>query len=97
MLCTGKLESRFGKQCCGGEIVNDTRTCCGNSTAGLAYQPDASRMCCGSEYIETATSVCCMTQEAKYKVTLFVFTQKYRTYSNIGTCTFEVDCVVIGV
>lgn len=58
-LLTGKLYDKYQQQCCGGQLVSDQLTCCGDQMSGTAYSQDVTKQCCGTEYMETRTSVCC--------------------------------------
>ena len=63
-----KLHNGYERQCCGGEMSSDTMLCCGNNTVGQAYKPELDRFCCGSQYADSATSVCCADETGMSKV-----------------------------
>ncbi|PAA46229.1 hypothetical protein BOX15_Mlig008391g4 [Macrostomum lignano] len=57
--CNNKLYSKNGQQCCGNQIMPSTMRCCGTSTSGIAFYPEAGKDCCGMQYLESNTSRCC--------------------------------------
>ena len=65
---TGALYDGYMRACCGGQMVSSSEQCCGNSTHGVAYTKEGVRSCCGTRYMETATSVCCKSDAGNYKV-----------------------------
>ncbi|XP_074661048.1 usherin-like [Tubulanus polymorphus] len=58
--CSGQLHSRFGRQCCGKAIVDESLVCCGNSEKGVTFTKNFDNKCCGNEYITSNTTICCV-------------------------------------
>ncbi|XP_077569166.1 usherin [Stigmatopora nigra] len=60
LCCSGRLHDGYGAQCCGGYIVDEKLVCCGGANQGQvhAYIPGFS--CCGQDYINSSTSLCCV-------------------------------------
>ncbi|XP_077419247.1 usherin isoform X1 [Vanacampus margaritifer] len=60
LCCSGSLHDAYRVQCCGGHVVDRALVCCGGAEEGQVhtYIPDFS--CCGQEYINSSTSLCCM-------------------------------------
>ncbi|KAM9408306.1 LOW QUALITY PROTEIN: usherin [Pholidichthys leucotaenia] len=59
LCCSGSLHDGFGVQCCGGQIVDKTLVCCGDAEMGEVYKYTPGFICCGQEYINSSTSLCC--------------------------------------
>ena len=56
----GVLYEKLNSQCCGGEVVSDDLICCGGVNKGSAYNHNSTKTCCGAEYVDVASSVCCV-------------------------------------
>nr|XP_057944950.1 usherin isoform X3 [Doryrhamphus excisus] len=63
LCCGGSLHDGYGVQCCGGHVVNDALVCCGNARKGQVHTYIPGFSCCGQEYINSSTSLCCMGTE----------------------------------
>ena len=68
---TGKLFERHEKQCCGGEVVDNTMMCCGGEVNGHSYTKRADMSCCGPQYIANNTTLCCTSDTGHIKVINF--------------------------
>ncbi|KAF6731117.1 Usherin, partial [Oryzias melastigma] len=60
LCCSGSLHDGYGVQCCGGRLVDDALVCCGNAESGEVYKDTPGFICCGTEYINSSTSLCCL-------------------------------------
>nr|XP_061796460.1 usherin-like [Nerophis lumbriciformis] len=60
LCCSGSLHDGYGVQCCGGHIVDDALVCCGGADSGQVHTYIPGFSCCGQEYINSSTSLCCM-------------------------------------
>uniref|UniRef100_A0A3Q3B8L8 Usher syndrome 2A (autosomal recessive, mild) n=1 Tax=Kryptolebias marmoratus TaxID=37003 RepID=A0A3Q3B8L8_KRYMA len=63
LCCSGSLHDGYGVQCCGGRIVDDILVCCGDAEKGEVHQYKPGFVCCGQEYINSSTSLCCVDNE----------------------------------
>ncbi|XP_048258912.1 usherin-like [Haliotis rufescens] len=66
--CAGTLSVRYGHQCCGGAVVTDTAVCCGNDTVGAVYLQQSLKTCCGTQYVDADTTLCCSSDTGHSKV-----------------------------
>ncbi|XP_066526697.1 usherin [Hoplias malabaricus] len=57
--CDGLLYDGFVSQCCGGRLVQRQDVCCGDADRGTAHSFVLGMSCCGEQYINTSTSLCC--------------------------------------
>ena len=64
----GKLHEQHEKQCCGGEMVQDTLVCCGGETTGQTYTQRDGMSCCGQKYVRDVQSLCCTSDTGHIKV-----------------------------
>ncbi|XP_059204973.1 usherin [Centropristis striata] len=60
LCCSGSLHDGYGVRCCGGRIVDDTLVCCGDAERGEVHTFTPGLVCCGQEYINSSTSLCCV-------------------------------------
>uniref|UniRef100_A0A672FK37 Usher syndrome 2A (autosomal recessive, mild) n=1 Tax=Salarias fasciatus TaxID=181472 RepID=A0A672FK37_SALFA len=63
LCCSGSLHDGFGVKCCGGRIVDDSLVCCGDAESGEVHNYTPGFVCCGQEYINSSTTLCCMGHE----------------------------------
>lgn len=56
----GVLYEKLNSQCCGSEVVSDDLICCGGVKKGSAHDRNSTKFCCGAEYVDVASSVCCV-------------------------------------
>ncbi|XP_078016774.1 usherin [Epinephelus lanceolatus] len=80
LCCSGSLHDGYGVQCCGGRIVDDTLVCCGDAERGEVHTFTAGFICCGQEYINSSTSLCCMDYDG------------YPTMHPAGNATVTLQC-----
>ncbi|KAL5008917.1 hypothetical protein ScPMuIL_014498, partial [Solemya velum] len=66
--CAGMLHDGYGTQCCGEEVVADTLICCGGPDDGMSYTRMALYQCCGSDYVDSRSSLCCVSDTGHTKV-----------------------------
>ncbi|XP_061670381.1 usherin isoform X4 [Syngnathoides biaculeatus] len=59
LCCSGSLHDGYAVQCCGGHIVADALVCCGGADEGQVHTYIPGFSCCGQEYINSSTSLCC--------------------------------------
>ncbi|XP_068172657.1 usherin isoform X1 [Antennarius striatus] len=59
LCCSGTLYDSYGVQCCGGRVVDDTLVCCSDSGRGEVHTYTSGFICCGLDYINSSTSLCC--------------------------------------
>ena len=64
------LWNRFGRQCCGGKVIPDTATCCGDLTSGQDHLPKPGFSCCGQEYVNSSTTLCCVSDTGHSRVSI---------------------------
>uniref|UniRef100_A0A3B5QN66 Usherin n=1 Tax=Xiphophorus maculatus TaxID=8083 RepID=A0A3B5QN66_XIPMA len=76
LCCSGRLHDGYGVQCCGGKIVDDVLVCCDDAVH--TYKPGF--ICCGKEYINSSTSLCCMDNNG------------YPTIHPSGNATMKLQC-----
>ncbi|KAF4083807.1 hypothetical protein AMELA_G00121570, partial [Ameiurus melas] len=57
--CNGLLHDGYRSQCCGGKLVSKEAACCGDAHKGTAHTPVPGMACCGEQYINTSTTLCC--------------------------------------
>uniref|UniRef100_A0A3B5M4G7 Usher syndrome 2A (autosomal recessive, mild) n=1 Tax=Xiphophorus couchianus TaxID=32473 RepID=A0A3B5M4G7_9TELE len=76
LCCSGRLHDGYGVQCCGGKIVDDVLVCCDDAVH--TYKPGF--ICCGKEYINSSTSLCCMDNNG------------YPTIHPSGNATVKLQC-----
>ncbi|KAK2854220.1 hypothetical protein Q5P01_006881 [Channa striata] len=60
LCCGGSLRDGYGAQCCGGRIVRDAQVCCGDAEKGEVHAYNPGFVCCGLEYINSSTTLCCL-------------------------------------
>uniref|UniRef100_A0A667ZN39 Usherin n=1 Tax=Myripristis murdjan TaxID=586833 RepID=A0A667ZN39_9TELE len=60
LCCGGGLHDGYGVQCCGGQIVDDALVCCGDAERGEVHTHTPGFVCCGQDYINSSTSLCCV-------------------------------------
>ncbi|KAJ6666901.1 hypothetical protein lerEdw1_018903 [Lerista edwardsae] len=58
--CDGSLHDSFNHQCCGGQIVSKDLICCGDAEKGTAHGPTTGMFCCGHEYVNMSSTICCL-------------------------------------
>ncbi|KAJ7988957.1 hypothetical protein DPEC_G00314570 [Dallia pectoralis] len=58
--CGGGLHDGYRSLCCGGSVIEDTRVCCGDATRGTPHTPVIGLSCCGEDYVNTSTTLCCV-------------------------------------
>ncbi|TMS13118.1 Usherin [Larimichthys crocea] len=80
LCCSGSLHDGYGVQCCGGRIVDDTLVCCGDAERGEVYTYASGFICCGQEYINSSTSLCCVGND------------RYPTMHPAGNATVTLKC-----
>uniref|UniRef100_A0A3B4TAI5 Usherin n=1 Tax=Seriola dumerili TaxID=41447 RepID=A0A3B4TAI5_SERDU len=80
LCCSGSLRDGYGVQCCGGWIVDDTLVCCGDAERGEVYIYTPGFACCGQEYINSSTSLCCVGKDG------------YPTMHPAGNATVTLQC-----
>ncbi|XP_075319241.1 usherin [Odontesthes bonariensis] len=80
LCCSGSLYDGYGVQCCGGRIVDDTLVCCGDAERGEVRKYTPGFVCCGQEYINSSTSLCCVDKEG------------YPTIHPAGNATVMLQC-----
>ncbi|XP_056624652.1 usherin [Triplophysa dalaica] len=68
--CEGRLYDGYNSQCCGGQLVPAEMICCGDADKGTANYPVTGFACCGEDYINTSTSLCCTGPNGESKVNL---------------------------
>ncbi|XP_070762485.1 usherin [Enoplosus armatus] len=78
--CSGSLHDGYGLQCCGGQIVDDTLVCCGDAERGEVHTYVPGFVCCGQEYINSSTSLCCVGNDG------------YPTMHPAGNATVTLQC-----
>ncbi|XP_029001116.1 usherin isoform X2 [Betta splendens] len=59
LCCGGSLRDGYGVQCCGGRVVPDALVCCGDAERGEAHAHNPGFVCCGQDYINSSTTLCC--------------------------------------
>lgn len=60
--CTGQFADGMSGQCCGGVMVAASQTCCFEGDMGVSYLPVEGYVCCGMEYVNMVTSLCCTSE-----------------------------------
>ncbi|KAH0622699.1 hypothetical protein JD844_025228 [Phrynosoma platyrhinos] len=65
--CGGLLHDGFNQQCCGGKIVSKDFICCGNKENGKVYQLTSGMFCCGHEYVNMSSTICCTSSSGESK------------------------------
>ncbi|XP_051795531.1 usherin [Acanthochromis polyacanthus] len=80
LCCSGSLHDGYGVQCCGGRIVDDTLVCCGDVERGEVHKYTPDFVCCGLEYINSSTSLCCVSNDG------------YPTMHPAGNATVTLQC-----
>ncbi|XP_068431767.1 usherin [Clinocottus analis] len=80
LCCSGSLHDDYGVQCCGGHIVDDTLVCCGDAESGEVHTCTPGFVCCGQEYINSSTSLCCVSNDG------------YPTIHPAGNATVTLQC-----
>nr|XP_046239587.1 usherin [Scatophagus argus] len=78
--CSGSLHDGYGVQCCGGRIVDDTLVCCGDAERGEVHTYAPGFICCGQEYMNSSTSLCCVGNDG------------YPTMHPAGNATVTLQC-----
>ncbi|XP_071778073.2 usherin [Centroberyx gerrardi] len=80
LCCGGALHDGYGTQCCGGQVVDDTLVCCGDAEREEVHTHTPGFACCGQEYINSSTSLCCVGQDG------------YPTMHPAGNATMTLQC-----
>ncbi|XP_029281914.1 LOW QUALITY PROTEIN: usherin [Cottoperca gobio] len=80
LCCRGSLHDGYGVRCCGGRIVDDTLVCCGDFERGEVHSYTPGFVCCGQEYINSSTSLCCVGNDG------------YPTMHPAGNATVTLQC-----
>uniref|UniRef100_A0A3B5AVF4 Usherin-like n=1 Tax=Stegastes partitus TaxID=144197 RepID=A0A3B5AVF4_9TELE len=80
LCCSGSLHDGYGVQCCGGRIEDDTLMCCGDAEKGEVHVHTPGFVCCGQEYINSSTSLCCVGNDG------------YPTMHPAGNATVTLQC-----
>ncbi|XP_074481361.1 usherin [Sebastes fasciatus] len=80
LCCGGSLHDGYGVRCCGGRIVDDTLVCCGGAERGEVHTFTSGFICCGQEYINSSTSLCCVGNDG------------YPTMHPAGNATVTLQC-----
>ena len=66
---TGTLVANYDAvQCCGGRVVSAELVCCGDAVAGQSFASDASKSCCGEQYVDVLTTHCCTDDRGRSQV-----------------------------
>ncbi|XP_053139313.1 usherin [Hemicordylus capensis] len=65
--CGGSLQDGFNHLCCGEQIVSKDVICCGNEEKGTVHSPKAGMFCCGHEYVNMSSTICCSASSGKSK------------------------------
>ncbi|TWW67416.1 Usherin Usher syndrome type IIa protein [Takifugu flavidus] len=65
LCCSGTLHDGFGVHCCGGRLVEDTLVCCSDADGGEVHTYVPGFICCGQDYINSSTSLCCVSHDGK--------------------------------
>ncbi|XP_062981457.1 usherin [Elgaria multicarinata webbii] len=65
--CGGLLHDGFNQQCCGGQIVSKDLICCGDQEKVNIYQPTSGMFCCGHEYVNMSSTICCSASSGESK------------------------------
>ncbi|CAJ1048931.1 LOW QUALITY PROTEIN: usherin [Xyrichtys novacula] len=60
LCCSGSLHDGYKAQCCGGQIVDEKLVCCGDAEKVEVHSYLPGFVCCGQEYINSSTSLCCV-------------------------------------
>ncbi|KAL0969312.1 hypothetical protein UPYG_G00225390 [Umbra pygmaea] len=60
LCCGGRLHDGYRAQCCGGEVIEDALVCCTDGERGRAFTPVPGLACCGEDYVNSSTSLCCV-------------------------------------
>ncbi|XP_068597953.1 usherin [Brachionichthys hirsutus] len=80
LCCSGTLYDGYGVQCCGGRVVDDTAVCCGDAERGEVRTHTPGFICCGLDYINSSTSLCCVGVDG------------YPTLNPAGNATVTLQC-----
>ncbi|XP_056269140.1 usherin isoform X3 [Pseudoliparis swirei] len=80
LCCGGSLHDGYGVRCCGGRIVDDALVCCGDAQSGEVRTYTPGFVCCGQEYINSSTSLCCASHDG------------YPTMHPAGNATVTLRC-----
>uniref|UniRef100_A0A1A7W9R6 Usher syndrome 2A (Autosomal recessive, mild) n=3 Tax=Nothobranchiidae TaxID=405002 RepID=A0A1A7W9R6_9TELE len=80
LCCSGSLHDGYGVQCCGGRVVDDNLECCGDAKKGGVHKHKPGFVCCGDNYINSSTSLCCTDNEG------------YSTIHPAGNITVMLHC-----
>jgi hypothetical protein len=70
IIISEKLYDGFNKKCCGDTLVDHTNVCCGDDQHGTSYPYSDGHQCCGIDYINNDTSLCCTSDTGHQKVIL---------------------------
>ncbi|XP_042331708.1 LOW QUALITY PROTEIN: usherin [Sceloporus undulatus] len=65
--CGGLLHDGYNQQCCGGKIVSKDFICCGTKENGTVYQSTSGMFCCGHEYVNMSSTICCTSSSGESK------------------------------
>ncbi|XP_072320975.1 usherin [Eucyclogobius newberryi] len=68
LCCDGTLRDGYGLQCCGGRVVDHSLVCCGDHEEGEVHTYIQNFVCCGHEYINSSTSLCCVDNDGYPKI-----------------------------
>lgn len=88
IIISEKLYDGFSKKCCGGTLVDHTNVCCGDDQHGTSYPYSDGHHCCGIDYINNDTSLCCTSDTGHQKVILLMC---LISYLNSAGCFFILD------
>ncbi|XP_060897032.1 usherin [Labrus mixtus] len=80
LCCSGSLHDGYKVQCCGGRVVDETLVCCGDSERGEVHSYLPGFICCGLNYINSSTSLCCVGNDG------------YPTMHPAGNATVMMQC-----
>ncbi|XP_028580478.2 usherin [Podarcis muralis] len=65
--CGGSLHDGFSQQCCGGQIVSKDLICCGDEEKGKIHLSTTGMFCCGHEYVNMSSTICCSASSGESK------------------------------
>ncbi|XP_055085949.1 usherin [Periophthalmus magnuspinnatus] len=68
LCCDGTLHDGYGLQCCGGRVVDHSLVCCGDHKTAEVHTYIQNFVCCGREYINSSTSLCCVDNDGFPKI-----------------------------
>ncbi|XP_030630773.1 LOW QUALITY PROTEIN: usherin [Chanos chanos] len=68
LCCGGVLHDGYGSQCCGGRLIDSDLVCCRGEDSGTGYTHTPGMACCGDDYANSSTTLCCSAPGLKPKV-----------------------------